>query len=105
MNVTTTQQLRDKKLFLTLSLAALLAMLVADPALAGAGGGFAQAQTTVDNVVVLLTALALGIVTIAIMWAGYKVLFQKNTLSDVAYILIGGTLIGGAAGAAAWIVG
>lgn len=104
MNQPATQQLNNRKLLFTLFAATLLATIGMDPAYAGTGG-FARASTTVDNVVALLTTIAVGVVTIAVMWAGYKVLFQKNTLSDVAYILIGGTLIGGAAGAAAWLVG
>lgn len=100
---TTQQSVSPTRLLFALGIGVALLVLSIDPAFAGAGG-FAKAEQTVDKVVVFLTTVAIAVVTIAIMWAGYKVLFMKNTLSDVSNILIGGTLIGGAAGAAAWII-
>jgi len=44
------------------------------------------------------------VVTIAIIWAGFKMIFQGARLSEVANILIGGSLIGGAAAMATFIV-
>ena len=41
---------------------------------------------------------------IAIIWAGFKMIFQGARLADVANVLIGGTLIGGAAAFASYIV-
>jgi len=101
---TTEQSASTLRLLFTVGISAILFAVAMDPAFAGTGGGFAKASDTIDKVVVFLTTVAIAVVTIAIMWAGYKVLFMKNTLSDVSNILIGGTLIGGAAGAAAWII-
>jgi type IV secretion system protein VirB2 len=42
--------------------------------------------------------------TIAIIWAGFKMIFQGARLADVANVLIGGTLVGGAAAFASFIV-
>jgi len=44
------------------------------------------------------------VVTIAIIWAGFKMIFQGARLTDVANVLIGGTLVGGAGAMAAYIV-
>ena len=44
------------------------------------------------------------VVTIAIIWAGFKMIFQGARLADVANVLIGGTLVGGAAAFASYIV-
>ena len=59
--------------------------------------GFDKVNTTVTNVNAIL-------VTIAIIWAGFKMIFQGARLADVANILIGGTLVGGAAAFASYIV-
>jgi type IV secretion system protein VirB2 len=104
MKQMTINQQQTKRLLFALTLAACISVLAIEPAFAGTGG-FDKASATVDKVVTFLTTLAIGVVTAAIMWAGYKVLFLKNTLSDISNILIGGTLIGGAAGAAAWLIG
>ncbi len=66
--------------------------------------GFEKVNTTVLNVNAILVAVSITVVTIAIMWAGFKMIFQGARLSDVANVLIGGTLIGGAGAMAAYIV-
>jgi type IV secretion system protein VirB2 len=66
--------------------------------------GFDKVNTTATNVQAVLVVIAVTVVTIAIMWAGFKMIFQSARLADVANILIGGTLIGGAGAFAAYIV-
>ena len=73
------------------------------PALALAQG-FDKVNVTVTNVNAILVLISIGVVTIAIMWAGFKMIFQGARLADVANVLIGGTLIGGAAAFAGFIV-
>jgi type IV secretion system protein VirB2 len=82
--------------------AALLALL-ALPGLAWAQG-FDKINTTVTNVQTILITISIAVVTIAIIWAGFKMIFQGARLADVANVLIGGTLIGGAAAFASYIV-
>jgi type IV secretion system protein VirB3 len=48
--------------------------------------------------------ISIAVVTIAIIWAGFKMIFQGARLADVANVLIGGTLVGGAAAFASYIV-
>lgn len=66
--------------------------------------GFDKINTTVTNVQTILITISVAVVTIAIIWAGFKMIFQGARLADVANVLIGGTLIGGAAAFAGFIV-
>ena len=83
--------------------AAALAIAAALPTGAFAAG-FDKVNTTVTNVNALLVTISIAVVTIAIIWAGFKMIFQGARLADVANVLIGGTLIGGAAAFASYIV-
>ncbi len=65
--------------------------------------GFDRINTTVTNVNTILVTISVAVVTIAIIWAGFKMIFQGARLADVANVLIGGTLIGGAAAFASYI--
>ena len=67
--------------------------------------GFDKINTTVMNVNTILVTISIAVVTIAIIWAGFKMIFQGARLADVANVLIGGTLIGGAGAFASYIVG
>ncbi len=82
-------------------LAMAVAMLIPQLALAQ---GFDKINTTVTNVNVMLVTISIAVVTIAIIWAGFKMIFQGARLADVANVLIGGTLVGGAAAFASYIV-
>lgn len=66
--------------------------------------GFDKVNTTVTNVQAILVTISVAVVTIAIIWAGFKMIFQGARLADVANVLIGGTLVGGAAAFASYIV-
>jgi type IV secretion system protein VirB2 len=78
-------------------------LLCAVPTLALAQG-FTKVATTVTNVNAILVTISVGVVTISIIWAGFKMIFAGARLADVANVLIGGTLVGGAAAFAAFIV-
>ena len=66
--------------------------------------GFDKINTTVTNLNTILVTISIAVVTIAIIWAGFKMIFQAARLADVANILLGGTLVGGAAAFASYIV-
>jgi type IV secretion system protein VirB2 len=90
---------------LAFQVAALGFALVPNVVLAQAAtGGFDKINTTVTNVNAILVTISVAVVTIAIIWAGFKMIFQGARLADVANVLIGGTLIGGAAAFASFIV-
>ena len=83
--------------------AVLAALLLAAERVALAQG-FDKINTTVTNVQTILVTISVAVVTIAIIWAGFKMIFQGARLADVANVLIGGTLVGGAAAFAGYIV-
>jgi len=90
--------------FLQRGLCIALPAVAALPALVRAQG-FDKIEDTVTNVNTILVTISIAVVTIAIIWAGFKMIFQGAPLADVANVLIGGTLVGGAAAFAAYIVG
>jgi type IV secretion system protein VirB2 len=83
---------------------ALIPPLLACAAPAALAQGFDKINTTVTNVNAILVTISIAVVTIAIIWAGFKMIFQGARLADVANVLIGGTLIGGATAFASYIV-
>ncbi len=85
----------------TPSLASVLLATASQVALAQ---GFDKINTTVTNINTILVTISIAVVTIAIIWAGFKMIFQGARLADVANVLIGGTLVGGAAAFASYIV-
>lgn len=96
--------IRNDKSAKTLSAIALflyLALVAAEPALAQ---GLEKVSTFVQSLLIVLRAISIGVVTIAIMWAGYKFLFKRADLSETATILAGGLLVGGAAELAAYLL-
>lgn len=84
--------------------AASLAIVSMALPLTAASQGFDKINTTVTNVNTILVTISIAVVTIAIIWAGFKMIFQGARLADVANVLIGGTLVGGAAAFASYIV-
>ncbi|MCW5662843.1 MAG: TrbC/VirB2 family protein [Piscinibacter sp.] len=82
----------------------LTALLLATAAPAALAQGFDKVNTTVTNVNNILVTISVAVVTISIIWAGFKMIFQGARLADVANVLIGGTLVGGAAAFASYIV-
>ena len=80
------------------------ALLLLAAASKGWAQGFDKINTTVTNVNTILVTISIAVVTIAIIWAGFKMIFQGARLADVANVLIGGTLVGGAAAFASYIV-
>ena len=81
-----------------------LALVLGSLVLHASAQGFEKINTTVTNVNAILVTISVAVVTIAIIWAGFKMIFQGARLSDVANVLIGGTLVGGAAAFASFIV-
>lgn len=82
----------------------LFTLLFAAAPSAALAQGFDKISTTVNNVNSILVTISIAVVTIAIIWAGFKMIFQGARLADVANVLIGGTLVGGAAAFATYIV-
>lgn len=69
---------------------------------------FAQLEkvnTTLTTIQTMLVGIAVIVITIAVMWAGYKMVFQHSRWSEISNIVIGGILIGAAPAIAAWLAG
>ncbi len=92
----------------TTSLSRVLLMTLAIVASVAAGPAFAEGldkvNTTMENVLTMLHGVSLTVVTIAIIWSGYKMAFQHARVMDIAPILGGGLLVGGAAEIAAYML-
>ena len=69
------------------------------------GAGLQKVNTLVQNIQDVLTAVAIGVVTIAILIAGYKILFGGQTFREVSPIIVGGIIIGAAVEIASLLVG
>ncbi|ACB28245.1 TrbC/VirB2 family protein [Methylobacterium radiotolerans] len=79
---------------LLLSVAALTAAtVVAGPA---AAEGLDKVNQGVENILGILNVISVSIVTIAVIWAGYKMAFAHARFMDVVPILGGGIMIGAA---------
>ncbi|EKT1335124.1 TrbC/VirB2 family protein [Salmonella enterica] len=71
-------------------------------AFAAATDGFDKVNEGLNWWAIGLGSLAVATITICIMWIGYKVLWDGKKISDMTNVMIGGGLIGGAAGFASW---
>lgn len=79
---------------------ATLMMLAASPAFAQ----ISKVNTVMGNVQTVLVGVAVTVFTLALMWAGFKMAFQHAKWSEISNIVIGGILVGGAAGIAGWLI-
>lgn len=75
------------------------AFLMAEPAFAA--GGTSGISSFLNTIATVLTSVGVITITIAIMWAGYKIAFGGATFREMGPVLIGGALVG----SAAWIAG
>lgn len=84
-----------------LALAVLALVILAGPA---AAQGLDKANSAVQSIVDTLQVISVGVVTIAIIFAGYKVAFMSARFMDVVPVLIGGFLVGGATAIASFLL-
>lgn len=87
---------------LSVTAASLTFLLFAPPA--WADGGLDKVSGFMDNILKVLSGISIAVVTIAIMWAGYKFLFKHAEISECTKILGGGLLIGGASELAKYLL-
>lgn len=62
-------------------------------------------NTLVQNILDSMIYIQVGVVTLAVIIAGFKVLFQGQTFREVAPIIVGGIIIGAAGEVAKLLVG
>jgi len=63
-----------------------------------------KVNSVMTNVQTVLVSVAVTLFTVAIMWAGFKMAFQQAQWSEISNLVIGGILVGGAAGIASWLL-
>ncbi len=83
---------------------ALGAELFASAAFAQAGPP-TQISTTLTNISSWLTSVGVVIITIAVMWAGYKMAFAGARFQEISNIFIGAAISGAAGVIAGWFFG
>ena len=76
-------------------------VLAANPAFAQ----IAKVNTVMTNIQGILVGVSVVMFTIALIWVGFKMSFQHAKWSEVSNIAIGGIIVGGASGIAAWLLG
>ena len=74
------------------------------PNLALAAGGLAKVDTLMNSISSALFAVGVVVLTISIMWAAFKIMFQNQVLREVAPTLIGGVLFGSASAIAGLLI-
>lgn len=84
------------------TLAATVLTLLATPAV---HAQVEKVNDTMEAVQGVLAGVAITVFTIAIMWAGFKLAFQNARWTEISNVVIGGILVGGASGMAAWLIG
>lgn len=70
-----------------------------------AADGFSRANSVMEKVSTGLHGLAAITITVAVIWIGYKTLWNGESLKSCGYIIIGGILIGGGSEIAALLMG
>ena len=64
-----------------------------------------KVNATLTLIQTTLIGVSVVCLTIAIIWAGYKMIFQHARWTDISNIVIGGILIGASGPIAAWLAG
>lgn len=65
---------------------------------------FSKFDTVLNNVTSVMSKAGVAVVTIAIIWAGYKMIFQNARWADVSTVVLGSVLIGGAPSLATFLI-
>ncbi|MBQ1872804.1 MAG: TrbC/VirB2 family protein [Succinivibrionaceae bacterium] len=76
---------------------AMALVLASDAAMAAAQGGLdANPHDKLQKILDIIQDCGVVVLTIAVCWAGYKIMFQGQTLREVAPPLLGAILFAGA---------
>lgn len=90
------QQLKEKSMINKYTSPIFLLIISILHSEAFAKGEFKKAKTLMESVRSGLIGLSTVTVILAIAWCGYKILFGGSTLREMAPILIGAVVLGGA---------
>ncbi|CAB4326407.1 TrbC/VirB2 family protein [Brucella sp. 191011898] len=104
MNTASTSKKSLSRILPHLLLALIVTIAVIEPNLAQAAGGLDKVNESMQKVLDLLRGVSITVVTIAIIWAGYKMAFQHARFMDVVPVLGGGLVVGAAAEIARYLI-
>ena len=82
----------------------IVALLLMSPLFLFGAGGIDKVNSFLENLSTALYGIGTVVLTIAFMWAGFKIMFQGQTLREVAPVFIGGVLVGAASAIAGYII-
>ncbi|EKS9266604.1 TrbC/VirB2 family protein [Salmonella enterica] len=77
-------------------------IVFAAPVMAASNAGFQKANDAISWWAVGLASLAVATITLCICYIGYKVLWNGKNIAEMTNVIVGGILIAGASGFAAW---
>ncbi|APX68116.1 TrbC/VirB2 family protein [Brucella sp. 6810] len=104
MNTASTSKKSLSRILPHLLLALIVTIAVIEPNLAQAAGGLDKVNQSMQKVLDLLRGVSITVVTIAIIWAGYKMAFQHARFMDVVPVLGGGLVVGAATEIARYLI-
>ncbi|WP_353477123.1 TrbC/VirB2 family protein [Campylobacter jejuni] len=78
--------------------------MLISPIFAFGAGGIDKVNTFMQNLSIALYALGGVLLTIALMWGASKIMYQGQTLREVAPVFIGGVIFGSASAIAGYII-
>ncbi|HEF2021874.1 TrbC/VirB2 family protein [Campylobacter jejuni] len=82
----------------------LLSLILISPIFAFGAGGIDKVNTFMQNLSIALYALGGVLLTIALMWCASRIMYQGQTLREVASVFIGGVIFGSASAIAGYII-
>ncbi|HED4368690.1 TrbC/VirB2 family protein [Campylobacter jejuni] len=82
----------------------LLSLILLSPIFVFAAGGIDKVNTFMQNLSIALYALGGVLLTIALMWCTSRIMYQGQTLREVAPVFIGGVIFGSASAIAGYII-
>ena len=82
----------------------LLSLILLSPIFVFAAGGIDKVNTFMQNLSIAFYALGGVLLTIALMWCASRIMYQGQTLREVAPVFIGGVIFGSASAIAGYII-
>ncbi|MCR2108656.1 TrbC/VirB2 family protein [Campylobacter upsaliensis] len=82
----------------------LISLILLSPIFVFGAGGIDKVNSFLENLSIALYGIGAVVLTIAFMWTGFKIMFQGQTLREVAPVFIGGVFVGAASAIAGYII-
>jgi len=69
-----------------------------------AASGISKVDTLLEKISTALLGIGVVVITIALMWGGYKLAFAHASKEEIAKPVLGGLLVGSASAIAGWLM-